>query len=786
MKKLNLILVLILTSVIMFAQTPESFKYQAVYRDATGNIIANQNISVQIRILEGSESGSEVFTETHNTSTNNFGLFNLEVGTVNTSDFPNINWGVNSYFVNTFINGTDFGTSQLLSVPYALHAKTADNITGGVTEIDPIFIASPANSITNVDITNWDNKLDAEIDGSITNEIQNLSFNDNTISISNGNSVDLPYSQELTMLDVCDASNEGKIRYNTTLQNTEFCNGTNWEAMGNIDCIIPDTIFFENFESTIENASVNLSNWLNSTEAGTVEWIGKLYNSNKYAQFSPYNSGEESNIGWLITPSVDFDSKESERLSFDYKIGYWTNHGLQVLISTDFDGSDIASATWQDISISFKDIPTSGYDTDFTHIGDIDLSNIQGTGYIAFKYVGSGNNNQTTAYQIDNVLITEGGGSLNDEKISVFQVNGSNLEIIEGGATHTVALSNLSDSDWLTNGDNLYNSNSGNVGIGTSSPTSKLFVASVNSVDASSTGIKIDLTNTTGDVGGFVVGTDSRSTANGVSLNRGLQAVAKSNDCTAQGVIGFAVYQNSGNNYAIYGVADSSSAGNYGICGSAKSDQGGDNVGVYGSATGAGAGENYGVYGYALNSTTNNYAGYFEGDVTITGNLDITGNLSKAGGTFKIDYPTDPANKYLIHSFVESPDMMNIFNGNIITDINGYATVELPEYFEESNKDFRYQLTVIGDFSQAIIKDKIENNKFVIQTNNPNIEVSWQITGIRNDEWAKENRVVPVVEKEEKGTYLHPELFGMPKEKSINHKHNKISKTKNEAVLLEK
>jgi len=128
-------------------------------------------------------------------------------------------------------------------------------------------------------------------------------------------------------------------------------------------------------------------------------------------------------------------------------------------------------------------------------------------------------------------------------------------------------------------------------------------------------------------------------------------------------------------------------------------------------------------------------------------NLHINGNLSKMGGTFKIDHPTDPDNKYLFHSFVESPDMMNVYNGNITTDKEGYATVHLPDYFEALNIDFRYQLTVMEQFAQAIIKEKVSDNRFVIQTDKPNVEVSWQVTGIRNDDYARENRVQVEVDK---------------------------------------
>ncbi len=160
---------------------------------------------------------------------------------------------------------------------------------------------------------------------------------------------------------------------------------------------------------------------------------------------------------------------------------------------------------------------------------------------------------------------------------------------------------------------------------------------------------------------------------------------------------------------------------------------------------------------------TGGYAGNF------LGNVAVSGNLSKSGGSFKIDHPLDPANKYLYHSFVESPDMMNIYNGNVTTDAQGTAVVALPDWFETLNRDFRYQLTVIGQFAQAIVGSKVANHQFSIKTDKPNVEVSWQITGIRQDAWANAHRI-PVEEQKderERGHYIHPELYGAPVEQSV-------------------
>jgi hypothetical protein len=201
------------------------------------------------------------------------------------------------------------------------------------------------------------------------------------------------------------------------------------------------------------------------------------------------------------------------------------------------------------------------------------------------------------------------------------------------------------------------------------------------------------------------------------------------------------------------------------------------NNAVYGSNTAtSGSGANGGMFitsspqgsGIVAQNTGTggtDYAAY------LVGNVFISGNVSKGGGSFKIDHPLDPANKYLYHSFVESPDMMNVYNGNIVTNRRGVATVILPDYFEALNRDFRYQLTVIGQFAQAIVATKIGRNRFVIRTSKPNVEVSWQVTGVRHDAYADAHRIQVEEDKppQEQGRYLHPELFGATPEQAIGY-----------------
>jgi hypothetical protein len=204
------------------------------------------------------------------------------------------------------------------------------------------------------------------------------------------------------------------------------------------------------------------------------------------------------------------------------------------------------------------------------------------------------------------------------------------------------------------------------------------------------------------------------------------------------------------------GNADSNSAGVYGLNSAGPA--------IWGNSTGAGSA----IYGQ---NTAGGFAGRFTGPVLVEGNLIVQGTVSKPAGSFRIDHPLDPANKFLSHSFVESPDMKNIYDGNVTTDASGSAIVTLPDYFAALNRDCRYQLTVLGQFAQAIVSRKIAGNSFEIRTDKPGVEVSWQVTGIRQDAYAQAHPIVVEEAKpaEEQGMYLFPAGFGAGEEKQIGH-----------------
>jgi hypothetical protein len=302
---------------------------------------------------------------------------------------------------------------------------------------------------------------------------------------------------------------------------------------------------------------------------------------------------------------------------------------------------------------------------------------------------------------------------------------------------------------------------------------------------------------TNSNSGGVAVqGTNSLAGDYGIlgKLNYGVYGVASSSN--GNGVLGVAnngsyaygVWGRSSAGYGVYGQNDTTGnygylgGWSYGVYGEASYPYGSGVVGLANSSLASGvwgsSSAGVGVYGSSISGdgvvgrSTSGYAGHFNGNVA------VFGNLSKSSGSFKIDHPLDPSNKYLYHSFVESPDMMNIYNGNVVLDAKGEAWVELPAYFEALNKDFRYQLTAIGaPGPNLFIAQEISGNRFKIAGGSPGMKVSWQVTGIRHDPYAEAHRIQVEVEKtgKERGKYIHPKEYGVSETLGIDYEaHQKI------------
>ena len=231
---------------------------------------------------------------------------------------------------------------------------------------------------------------------------------------------------------------------------------------------------------------------------------------------------------------------------------------------------------------------------------------------------------------------------------------------------------------------------------------------------------------------------------------------------------GDGVMGTSTSSYGVYG-SSSSGAGVYGLSlhSTGVYGEGGDN-GVYGSGGTSPGG--YGVIAIGSSSAGIGMYAYGPGSAAIlSGPVQVYGTLSKGGGNFLIDHPLDPENQSLSHSFVESPDMKNIYDGVIVLDQQGKAVVSLPAWFAALNRDFRYQLTCLGSAASVYIAQEIVNNQFTIAGGQPGMKVCWLVTGIRQDRWAEAYRIPVEQDKpvEQRGRYHYPELYGQPKEKSM-------------------
>ena len=374
---------------------------------------------------------------------------------------------------------------------------------------------------------------------------------------------------------------------------------------------------------------------------------------------------------------------------------------------------------------------------------------------------------------------------LNGLKDEVTLTPGSNIMITSLGSTLTVAapdaLSSIFHDTSLTG-----NGTSGSL-LGLAIPLNLTGAVPTN---VSSFGAVIKATNTAdGGLGVTAFGGDSASSFGGVGViaaggsgasgGNGVNAFGGlGNSNQGQGGSGVAARGGPSNDHGGTGVDAQGGEGTFfggiGVVAnggnhSANTDSNGGH-GVFaigGNGSGSGLRSGSGLVaqgGNGTNGASNGPAGDFHGDVTVSGNLSVTGTKN-----FKIDHPLDPENKYLYHAAIESSEVLNVYSGNIATDQDGSAVVILPEWFEAINRDFRYQLTVVGQFAQAIVASKIKNNRFKVKTNAPNVEVSWQVIGVRSDAALLKNpfRLEEDKADHERGYYLSPEAYGQQQERGV-------------------
>jgi hypothetical protein len=224
---------------------------------------------------------------------------------------------------------------------------------------------------------------------------------------------------------------------------------------------------------------------------------------------------------------------------------------------------------------------------------------------------------------------------------------------------------------------------------------------------------------------------------------------------------GIGVAGSSDTNFGLGGLSSTS----FGVSGTSHSGIGVRGIGLSGGVFGQTV-SGTGVLGMATGPA--GLAGAFLGGGLVSGHLLVGGGLDVIGTkNFKIDHPSDPANKYLVHTCVESSEMKNLYDGAARLDEDGSAWVELPEWFEALNGDFRYQLTAVSGPAPGLhVAEEIAEGRFKIAGGEAGLKVCWQVTGSRKDPWAAANPFEVEQEKreEERGRYLEPGLYDAPEE----------------------
>lgn len=315
-----------------------------------------------------------------------------------------------------------------------------------------------------------------------------------------------------------------------------------------------------------------------------------------------------------------------------------------------------------------------------------------------------------------------------DAALSLFNTGGHEYWLDSGSGTAGVGAGNFAIYDNTLGATRLVVTKNGLIGIGTTAPVAQL----------------------------EVVGSAVPGVVQGAVLAYGYPSSADS------GVSGWGTEVFGGNASGLAGTAGS---GVYGAGGAAPLGGGTDGAGGYfvGGNSGGTGSSGDGITAVA-GVSGNAYAGNFVGNVT------ITGWVGAAAKYFKIDHPLDPANKYLVHASIESSEMMNLYSGNVMLDGQGQAWVTVPDWFEALNGDFRYQLTAIGHAGPGLyIAQEISGGRFQIAGGSADTKVSWQVTGVRRDPYAKAHPLVVEEAKDTRtrGYYIHPELYGAPAEKQL-------------------